>query len=79
MSLPLAPKPPLRRFHQARWDEPIIFELTTPGERGVLVSQVEPGVREVVGDVVAAPAGTVKVTLKLPPAPSFKSPTGQSM
>ena len=24
MSLPLAPKPPLRRFHQARWDEPLI-------------------------------------------------------
>ncbi|WP_426622261.1 aminomethyl-transferring glycine dehydrogenase subunit GcvPB [Microbacterium sp. As-52] len=54
MSLPVAPKPTLRRFQQARWDEPIIFELSTPGERGVLVSQVEPGVREVVGDVVAA-------------------------
>lgn len=54
MSLPVAPKPALRRFQQARWDEPIIFELTTPGERGVLVSQVEPGVREAVGDVVAA-------------------------
>ncbi|MET0726379.1 MAG: aminomethyl-transferring glycine dehydrogenase subunit GcvPB [Leifsonia sp.] len=53
MSLPVAPKPALRRFHQARWDEPIIFELSTPGERGVLVSAVEPGVRAVVGDVVA--------------------------
>ncbi|MER7499061.1 aminomethyl-transferring glycine dehydrogenase subunit GcvPB [Nonomuraea pusilla] len=39
--LPVAPKPPLRRFHQARWDEPIIFELSAPGRRGVAVP--EPG------------------------------------
>lgn len=58
MSLPLAPKPAIRRFHQASWDEPVIFELTTPGERGVLVSRPEAGVRETVGDVVAdLPAG----------------------
>lgn len=54
MSLPIAPKPPLRRFHQARWDEPVLFELSAPGERGVIPSQVEPEVREAVGDVVAA-------------------------
>lgn len=54
MSLPIAPKPPVRRFHQARWDEPVVFELHTPGERGVLVSRPEAGVREAVGDVVAA-------------------------
>ena len=54
MSLPVAPKPPVRRFHQARWDEPVIFELSTPGERGVLVSPLEPAVRDVVGDVIAA-------------------------
>jgi glycine dehydrogenase subunit 2 len=54
MSLPVAPKPALRRFHQASWDEPIVFELSTPGERGVLVTGVEPGVRAEVGDVVAA-------------------------
>jgi glycine dehydrogenase subunit 2 len=54
MSLPIAPKPALRRFHQASWDEPIVFELSTPGERGVLVSPPETGVRSVVGDVVAA-------------------------
>ncbi len=39
--LPVAQKPKLRRFHQARWDEPIIFELSIPGERGVLVPEVE--------------------------------------
>ncbi len=33
---PLAPKPALRRFHQASWDEPLIFGLSAAGERGVL-------------------------------------------
>ena len=37
-------------FHQAKWDEPIIFELHTPGERGVLVPEAEPEVAEAVGD-----------------------------
>lgn len=60
MSLPIAPKPPLRRFHQARWDEPILFELSEPGERGVIPAQTEPGVREVVGDVV----GTLPSSLR---------------
>lgn len=31
----------VRRFHQAKWDEPIIFELSTPGERGIAVPQAE--------------------------------------
>ncbi|WP_067802533.1 aminomethyl-transferring glycine dehydrogenase subunit GcvPB [Actinomadura formosensis] len=35
----IAPKPPLRRFHQASWDEPLLFEMTSPGERGVLVPE----------------------------------------
>ncbi|NUS01126.1 MAG: aminomethyl-transferring glycine dehydrogenase subunit GcvPB [Nonomuraea sp.] len=43
--LPVAPKPPLRRFHQARWDEPIIFELTGAGRRGIAVP--EPGAPKV--------------------------------
>jgi glycine dehydrogenase subunit 2 len=43
----------LRRFHQARWDEPVIFELSSPGQRGVLVPEVEEGIRAEVGDVLA--------------------------
>ncbi len=43
----------LRRFHQARWDEPIIFELSRKGQRGILVPEVEDGVRGEVGDVLA--------------------------
>ena len=37
----IAPKPRLRRFHQARWDEPLIFELDSPGERGVEVPRTD--------------------------------------
>lgn len=43
-------KTKLRRFHQATWDEPIIFELSRKGERGVLVPQAEKGIEDVVGD-----------------------------
>jgi glycine dehydrogenase subunit 2 len=46
-------KPSLRRFHQARWDEPIIFELSQPGQRGVLPPQVEEEIQQEVGDVAA--------------------------
>jgi len=41
-------------FHQAKWDEPIIFELHTPGERGVLVPEAEPEVVKAVGDGLSA-------------------------
>jgi len=44
----------LRRFHQARWDEPVIFELSQPGQRGVLVPEVEPEIEAAVGDPLAA-------------------------
>ncbi|HSR33758.1 MAG TPA: hypothetical protein VLY63_24590, partial [Anaerolineae bacterium] len=43
----------LRRFHQARWDEPIIFELSQEGQRGILVPEVEEGIRAQTGDVLA--------------------------
>ena len=53
-------KPNLRRFHQARWDEPIIFELSREGQRGVLVPEVEDGIRDEVGDVLATLPETVR-------------------
>ena len=40
----------LRKYHQARWDEEIICEMHVPGERGILVPEAEPGIREAVGD-----------------------------
>ncbi len=45
--------PRLRRYHQARWDEPVLFELSRPGQRGLLVSEPEPAIRAAVGDVLA--------------------------
>lgn len=32
----------LRPFHQASWNEPILLELSTPGERGILPPPLEP-------------------------------------
>ena len=52
--LPVGPKPVPRRFHQARWDEPIIFELSVPGARGILPPAIEPAISAVVGDPAAA-------------------------
>lgn len=40
----------LRNFHQARWDEPIIYEMSTPGERGVLVPQADRGIKDIIKD-----------------------------
>jgi glycine dehydrogenase subunit 2 len=44
----------LRRFHQARWDEPLIFELGSPGQRGLLVPAAEEDMQAAAGDVLAA-------------------------
>ncbi|MFC1791932.1 aminotransferase class V-fold PLP-dependent enzyme, partial [Gemmatimonadota bacterium] len=56
----------LRNFHQAKWDEPIIFELSRPGERGVLMPKVDPGIEDEVGDGLSTlPANMVR---KDPPA-----------
>nr|MDO8134659.1 aminomethyl-transferring glycine dehydrogenase subunit GcvPB [Candidatus Njordarchaeum guaymaensis] len=46
-------EPMPRNFHQAKWDEPVIFELTRKGERGILVSEVEKEIEECVGDGIS--------------------------
>lgn len=56
----------LRKFHQARWDEEIVFEMSVPGERGVLVPKAEAAIVAEVGDGVSAiPANLQR---KTPPA-----------
>ena len=35
----------LRPFHQASWNEPILLELSSPGERGLIVPEVEDELR----------------------------------
>jgi glycine dehydrogenase subunit 2 len=50
--------PLLRPYHAASWNEPIILELTSEGERGILVPEVEPEIEVAVGDGVSRiPAG----------------------
>ena len=56
----------LRRYHQAKWDEPVILELGQPGQRGILVPEVEPGIKEKVGDVLATVPG--RLLRQKPPA-----------
>ncbi|MGX6977670.1 aminomethyl-transferring glycine dehydrogenase subunit GcvPB [Vagococcus elongatus] len=36
----------LRDFHQARWSEPIIYEMSTPGERGVITPAVDKKIKD---------------------------------
>jgi glycine dehydrogenase subunit 2 len=56
----------LRNFHQAKWDEEAIFELSTPGERGIHLPQVEQDISDLVGDGLSLiPAS---VWRKTPPA-----------
>ena len=38
------------RFRQARWNEPVIFELDSPGECGIEVPRVSEEIRQAVGD-----------------------------
>ncbi|WP_168929018.1 aminomethyl-transferring glycine dehydrogenase subunit GcvPB [Paenibacillus dokdonensis] len=49
----IAREHPVRNFHQAKWDEPIIFELHKQGERGVEAPQVEPEIEAAVGDGIS--------------------------
>jgi glycine dehydrogenase subunit 2 len=54
-------KPYVRKnFHEARWDEPIIYELSTPGTRGILVPEVEDEIIDLVGDVAGSLPDGVK-------------------
>jgi len=43
----------IRNFHQAKWDEPIIFELSKEGERGILIPEVEKEIEDCVGDGIS--------------------------
>ena len=55
----------LRKFHQARWDEQIIFEMSVPGERGILLPKAEKEVESTVGDGVGViPGGLKRKTLR---------------
>ncbi len=40
----------VRNFHQAKWDEPVIYELSNKGERGILFPEIEREIKTIVGD-----------------------------
>lgn len=40
-------------FQQADWDEPIIYEMSTPGVRGILIPQPDEEIKAEAGDVLA--------------------------
>lgn len=44
----------LRNFHQAKWDEEIIFELHKEGERGIVIPEVEEAIADEIGDGISA-------------------------
>ncbi|GAH59960.1 unnamed protein product [marine sediment metagenome] len=46
-------KTKLRDFHQAKWDEPIIYELSNKGERGILIPEAEKDIETEVGDGIS--------------------------
>ena len=43
--------PKLRNFHEAKWDEPVIFEQSVPGSRSILFPDVSQKAMPVTGDV----------------------------
>ena len=42
-----------RNFHQARWDESIIFELSNPGERGIKMPETEESIALETGEAMS--------------------------
>lgn len=62
----------IRDFHQARWNEPIVLELTIPGERGILVAKAEAEVETAAGDVIGE-LGTFKRKIR-PGLPEVNQP-----
>jgi len=66
-------KPRLRRFHQARWDEPIIYELSRAGQRGILIPKADAEMRSETGDVLASLPQKIR-RKKLPRLPEIAQP-----
>ena len=63
-----------RRFHAAQWDEPLILEMGSPGERGYFPPPVEPEVAAAVGDARALIPPSMR--RETPPAlPEIAQPT----
>jgi len=42
-----------RKFHQAKWDEPVIFELNSKGEKGIVMPGTEKEIEEAIGEGIS--------------------------
>ena len=62
-----------RNFHEAQWDESIIYEQSVPGSRGVLVPDVSEEASKVTGDVSALMPASLKRKQK-PDLPELAQP-----
>ena len=63
----------LRAFHQARWDEPIIYELSNQGDRAVHVPDAGDEIRATIGDPLARVPKAMKRE-KPPALPEISQP-----
>ena len=59
-------KPRGSDYHAARWNEPLIIEMGSPGERGIFPPEVDPEIAAAVGDPVSSLPAHVR--RKEPPA-----------
>ncbi|MET0017449.1 aminomethyl-transferring glycine dehydrogenase subunit GcvPB [Oscillibacter sp.] len=63
----------LRNFHEAQWDEPVIFEESVPGSRSMLIPDVSGAAEPVTGDVNSLlPAGLKRA--RKPALPEMAQP-----
>lgn len=56
-----------RNFHQAKWDEEVIFQLHTPGEKGIVLPDPDPAIEAETADVMA----TIPAALRRREAPEL--------
>src|SRR5246127_3289376 len=63
----------LRPFHQASWNEPILLELSNPGERGIIPPQIE---AELIGDEPLAGVPEALRRSRPPRLPELSQPRG---
>lgn len=52
----------IRNYQQAHWDEPMIFEMSTPGRRGILPPEPDAEIMATVGDVAATLPASLRRT-----------------
>ncbi len=65
--------PKLRNFHEAQWDEPIIFEQSVPGSRSMLIPDVSKEAAPVTGEVSGLMPESLKRSKK-PALPELGQP-----